>query len=297
MRSPGSAIEALVTGLVDYAGLFPPAAHSMADAVAECETHLESPERWMLGRFVVPASRLEELAARRADAHADAGTPWRVSALLSEDHARELDAIARIGAMHGGTLTVDTLEARCVTPSQVVRLAALVSPNQRLFIEISAEADQDSLLSAMADKGACAKLRTGGVQPSDIPGSHAVARFIAGCAATRVPFKVTAGLHQPVAGLRPLTYESDGPVARMHGFVNVFLGAAFAWIGMEEYRLVELLAEEDPQSFAFDARGARWRDLELSTAQISYSRSMLATAFGSCSFMEPLEGLRRHGYL
>jgi hypothetical protein len=66
---------------------------------------------------------------------------------------------------------------------------------------------------------------------------------------------------------------------------------------MEEYRLVELLAEEDPQSFAFDARGARWRDLELSTAQISYSRSMLATAFGSCSFMEPLEGLRRHGYL
>ena len=88
---------ALLAGLVDYAGLFPPAALSMDDAVAEYARGRRSPEAWMLGRFVVPAARLLEFA-RAADAHlpdAGAGEPWRLTALLGADVARRLVAASR----------------------------------------------------------------------------------------------------------------------------------------------------------------------------------------------------------
>ena len=49
-------------GLVDYAGLFPPAALAMAEAARRYAAYLGSPEAWMLGRFVVPVERLDELA-------------------------------------------------------------------------------------------------------------------------------------------------------------------------------------------------------------------------------------------
>ena len=54
------AIHALMSGLIDYAGLFPPAKLPMDKAVANYAKYLGSPESWMLGRFILPVSRLEE---------------------------------------------------------------------------------------------------------------------------------------------------------------------------------------------------------------------------------------------
>ena len=53
--------RAFLENLVDYAGLFPPAGLGMAEAAAEYARQLEGPQGWMLGRFVVPAARLDEL--------------------------------------------------------------------------------------------------------------------------------------------------------------------------------------------------------------------------------------------
>ena len=39
------------------------------------------------------------------------------------------------------------------------------------------------------------------------------------------------GLHHPVRGEYPLTYAPDAPRGVMHGFLNVFLAAAFVWHG------------------------------------------------------------------
>ena len=72
--------RALLAGLVDYAGLFPPAALSTwTRRWRSTRAGARSPEAWMLGRFVVPAGAARELA-RAADAHlpdAGAGEPWR----------------------------------------------------------------------------------------------------------------------------------------------------------------------------------------------------------------------------
>jgi hypothetical protein len=53
--------RALLERLIDHAALFPPASMPMPDALAEDRRARESEHAWLLGRFVVPASRLTEL--------------------------------------------------------------------------------------------------------------------------------------------------------------------------------------------------------------------------------------------
>jgi hypothetical protein len=56
----GSA-KALFTRLIDYAGLFPPAALPMADAVRNYDAYRRGEYAWMLGKFVVPEARVHEV--------------------------------------------------------------------------------------------------------------------------------------------------------------------------------------------------------------------------------------------
>jgi len=137
--------------------------------------------------------------------------------------------------------------------------------------------------------GCFAKIRTGGVKPDAIPSVEAVAEFIRACAQRRLPFKATAGLHHPVRSMFPLTYEPGAPRAVMHGFLNVFLAAAFAWHG--RLAIEPVLAETDSTAFRFDNR-AHWRDWSLDAAQVREARTQFAHAFGSCSFEEPVHDLQ-----
>ena len=57
-----SAIKALMTGLIDYAGLFPPASLDMETAVRNYRSYLHGEHAWMLGHFVLPANRLREFS-------------------------------------------------------------------------------------------------------------------------------------------------------------------------------------------------------------------------------------------
>ena len=59
------ASTALLRGLVDYAGLFPPAALDMSSAVRNYANYLHGPYAWVLGRLIVPASRLGEFESAR----------------------------------------------------------------------------------------------------------------------------------------------------------------------------------------------------------------------------------------
>src|SRR5215469_4630128 len=60
-------VHAAFKSLVDYAGLFPPAALGMSDAIDEYAAASEGAHAWMLGRFIVPFSRLEELGDHRRE--------------------------------------------------------------------------------------------------------------------------------------------------------------------------------------------------------------------------------------
>ncbi len=165
----------------------------------------------------------------------------------------------------------------------------IISTTKPTYCEVALEQ-----LDAVKKAGAFAKIRTGGVTPDAIPSVDSLAAYILACAERRLPFKATAGLHHPVRSNRALTYEADSRCAIMHGFINVFLAAAFAWQGQRHIH--DLLAETDPAAFRFDEH-AHWRDWSLSVDQIAEARRNFAHSFGSCSFEEPVEDLKRFGWL
>jgi len=55
------ALRELLRGLIDYAGLFPPASLDLPEAVRNYQTYRRGPHAWLLARFVVPASRAAEV--------------------------------------------------------------------------------------------------------------------------------------------------------------------------------------------------------------------------------------------
>lgn len=151
-----------------------------------------------------------------------------------------------------------------------------------------------SELDNVRTAGGFAKIRTGSIKPEGIPTVEAVAAFILKCAQLKLPFKATAGLHHPVRAVYPLTYDADAPRAVMHGFLNLFLAAAFAWHG--DKSILPILSETDAKAFRFDD-SAHWREKSLSVAQIRDARTNFAHSFGSCSFTEPVEDLKSLGFL
>jgi hypothetical protein len=56
------ALRALLSGIIDYAGLFPPASLPLEQAIRNYARYRTEPEAWMLGRFVCPVERLKELS-------------------------------------------------------------------------------------------------------------------------------------------------------------------------------------------------------------------------------------------
>ena len=73
-----ASVKTLLQGAIDYAGLFPPAALSMSEAIINYATYRNSNYNWMLGRFVVLAARLDEFSQIAGDfVLRDAVNAWR----------------------------------------------------------------------------------------------------------------------------------------------------------------------------------------------------------------------------
>ena len=294
---PDLAIRTLLAGSIDYAGLFPPAGLDMATSVRQYADYQRDPDAWALGRFVVPAARLAELEREAAPLAPDAGAaPWRLSVLLGADAARELEALGEFNCRHAApgapALSGDVVEARADSVEAVHRLLATRPRWAQAYVEIPLDRDPVALVAAVAEHGARAKVRTGGVTPDAFPTAAAVARFLRACTDAGVPFKATAGLHHPLRAEYRLTYAADSPRGTMFGFLNVFLAAAFLHDGMAEADVVRLLEERDPTAIEFSESAVEWRGHRLNQAAIVAARESGIVAFGSCSFTEPVSELR-----
>lgn len=291
--------RAFLAGLVDYAGLFPPAALAMEGAVTEYARWRRSPQGWMLGRFVLAAARLAELA-RVADAllpEPGASEPWRLSALLGPDARGDAALVDSFNSAHAGRAVVDAVELKAASADDANEALEALPAGLAAFVEVPLDGDLGALLAVLKARGARAKVRTGGVVPEAIPDPSDLARFIVACASAGVPFKATAGLHHPVRGEHALTGEAGAPRAVMHGFVNVFAAAALAREGAAVAQVEGLLREEGGEAFAFEPDGLRWRDRTMPTATLLACRRSFAASFGSCSFAEPVADLAALGML
>jgi len=309
-----SALNVLLNGLIDYAGLFPPAAVEMPEAVLHYAACRQGPRSSMLGSFVVPVSRLDEFdRAFTALSRRKKGPPaWKLSALVGEEVDAELARAIRheTPGEQFASAQIDSIEMKAASAGGVARTSGLVPHGMRVAYEIPpglGRAERWSVLSAVKNAARMAKLRTGGIEPPAIPSPGQVAEFIWDCARARVPFKATAGLHHPIRGEHRLTYATDSPSAVMHGFLNVFVGAAVAWSlaadgGMAlsadvPLDVLAIIDERDAACFTLGADRIRWRDIDVPLAAIERARADFARSFGSCSFDEPVSDLNALGWL
>jgi len=280
-------MAALLEGLVDYAGLFPPAALSMREAVEKYASYHDGPRGTMLGRFVVPASRLDEFLSA-ADALPAPEVPWRLSVLASVDDA---DAVARFNRWHSARFVIDAVETKANDVETIWRIASTFDESLVVFVEVPVTADPGLLIDEIAARQLRAKIRTGGVTADAFPTAGEVVRFMAACAHHGVPFKATAGLHHPLHGEYPLTYDAASARGTMYGFMNVFLAAALIYDGSDEREIAPLLEERDAHAIAVDDDGITWRGHYVTVGEIARARAEFATSFGSCSFEEPMQDL------
>jgi hypothetical protein len=251
----GGARHALLAGLIDHAALFPPASLPLDAAVEIDRAACERPEAWMLGRFVVPASKLGELPE---------GFERSLSVVLDLGELPSLDGFA-----------VERVEARL----EAAPALADVSGPER-FLEVWPGHEDE--LDAVAAAGASAKVRCGGATPDMFPSPGELAAFVVGCRDRGLRFKATAGLHHPIR---------DGIV---HGFLNLLGAAVLAHAeGAGERELAEVLLEDDAGAFEVSGEAFAVHGREHGAAAVAAARAELFAGYGSCSFSEPVEDLHR----
>jgi hypothetical protein len=189
----------LLAGLIDHAALFPPASMSVEDALAEDRRLRASRHGWIVGRFVVPASRLAELG----------NAELRLTVVLDSpptDDSR-----------------IEAVEAR---PG--VNLEGLVGLADEVYAEISlADADPMPILERVAGLGLRAKFRCGPVAPS----ARTLGAAIAACRELGIPFKATAGLHHAL--------PTDGEHGFLNLLAAAVFGRQEAALATRELELTE----------------------------------------------------------
>jgi hypothetical protein len=312
--------KSLLDGIIDYAGLFPPAQLPMDEAFARFIEHRSSDDGWMLARFVCPAARLAELEPLVAGAESSR-FPIVVSVLgrggdtletFLESVYQDEKKMAAFSVHLADRVVVDMFEVRlpeaggaAVAVNQAsLRLTGNNSRVLTPFFEVSllgewrprlpaaAAAVRDTDRKAVDRNRVGLKIRCGGLEASAIPEVAAVAAAIATCRATGVPLKATQGLHHPFRHHDP---ELDADV---HGFINLFAASTLAHVhDLSVTKLIEIVAEVDPEAFVFGRGHLVWRDLEASADEVAEARGALLTSFGSCSFSEPRDDLRTLGFV
>jgi hypothetical protein len=285
-------VRTLLGGAIDYAGLFPPAALGMNEALGRYLAYRASPDAWALGRFVVPALRLDELAAAMPHSPPAGGPLVPLSALIGTGTADDVNLIerfnldcSRIGAR------VDSVEVKAESEHVVRAVLGVIPPRWVRYVEVALDDGLPASLDAVERGGGFAKVRTGGTTPEAIPTPERLIGFLEETARRKLACKATAGLHHPVRGLHRLTEAPDTAWAVMYGYLNVLIAASILWRGGDRALAREALLESELGAFTINGDALLWHDLRFDGDALTLMRDGFFHGFGSCSFTEPLEEL------
>lgn len=316
-----SAMRALMTDLIDYAGLFPPASLALEPAIRRYAKDRQSADAWMLGKFICPAAKFKDLSACAADLFAQQ-PPFHFSALgragdtrigFVDNVRRDVADILAFCDFHRDRVRVDAFETR-LPPDVIAAESAreidrtirdaealydVVQQDCRtMFFEVpligvprkavrEAILGVDDLSGGWGRRGL--KFRCGGVESAQFPSPAELAFAISEAAGLGTPMKFTAGLHHP------FRHYNDGVKTHMYGFVNVFAAVMLVRevAHPDRERTAEaVLRDENPANFKFTEEGLHWRDVLIPTLAITNVRTRIALGYGSCSFDEPRDDLR-----
>ena len=287
-----------MTGLIDYAGLFPPASLDIETALGNYASYLEGENGWMLGRCVVPAVQLDRVVLH---------PEFRCSVIVSPGVSRE--ELDQLSTFTGSLEMVETrLPDTARFPDQIsdqllqlkTRLGQAGLRGVQLFVETGSAAPAAAAIAAFNSRGSGGevidsvgyKLRCGGLEKQAFPAPERVAEVIGICRGHDIPMKFTAGMHHPLYNYSP---EIE---TMQHGFINIFGAAMLCWrCNLSTEKMAQCLLDKTAHHFHFTEENFSWQDKTISTSEIKRLRQSKAISFGSCSFAEPVEGLRLLGLL
>lgn len=297
--------------LIDYAGLFPPAGLPIEAAIRNYQVYSLDQDSWMLGKFIMPVTRLHELVPYLPLFSKDNQLKLSVIGNRSReaDECMELltgsfEKIQSFRDQYQASARIDVLDLPLPPISlQDHHLEAIGRGTSKLglqiFCELTHELNADWKTSMIAGLNEIAaynetsgsrlgiKLRTGGVTAEAFPTANQVAIVLAGCRDRDLPLKFTAGLHHSVR-----MYRNDVNT-KMHGFLNVFFAGLLAKSHkLEIQKIAEIIEDEHPESFKFSSEGLHWRHLSMTSCEIQAYRNEGLSSYGSCSFDEPRDEMR-----
>lgn len=299
--------SALMDTIIDYAGIFPPTELPLEKAIHNYAQYINRNKSWMIGPFVFPVARLDEL-----DEYMHLFTsekPLTLSAIIkkadSEDDIlkllkKDLEKIQQFQKKYEGKFTTTSLELPLPsldvskkTLEKIVTLSEQYNVTCYCEVPLHQGITRDEFTQIIANFAKAnnsknqlrAKLRTGSVKRELIPEIETVASFIDVCKENKVSMKFTAGLHHPVREYRE---EVDG---MMHGFLNVFTAGLMAYYyDLNKSKIIDILSDEDKTSFSFNDDHLIWNDLKISSTDIQKLRNYVCS-FGSCNFIGPFKEL------
>jgi len=318
-------LNAFMKGIIDYAGLFPPADLSLDTSIQKYSAYRKTDDAWMLSRYIIPAWRLDELAPY-GETLFEEGAPFNFSVLgkgtetVSDyrDHLEDIvAALEEFHQTHGDRVTTDILEIKLpreavfANDPELLReiytetVAALDHTPQMpseiffegffdknwkkeigLLIEVLQQVNDE--MATQHVRQVAFKLRCGGVEAHMFPSVEQIAFTLNAVREHNIAVKCTAGLHHPIR------HYADSVQTKMHGFFNVFGGAMLSYAhDLSNNELTDILTEEDPGNFVFEEEEFRWKDVSISTEDITELRDVALISFGSCSFDEPREDLQQ----
>lgn len=258
----------LLAALVDDAGLFPPTALPMREALARHRRDLAGGDPMLTHRFLCPAARVEELRDGlepgdriRLGVIASAGSPDGDLPTA----AAAIDADPR--------LRLALVEIACALSELSTALDTATAFGVPVFVEAADRLDTPRLAAALADRAAGLKVRCGGVRPELFPTPEEIAEALVAAVAAGIPVKATAGLHHAVRYRDPATGSTH------HGYLNLVVAAARAAAGAGPGPVAAALSITDGAALAAEAA-------RLGPEPTSATRRLLA-GYGSCSTATP----------
>lgn len=292
-------LRSLLEGVIDYAGLFPPAKLATGPAVEEFLAYREGENAWLMTRFACSASHLVELAEELEKHPLTEPVPVTVIGTGGKDKhhwdtalALDIQNMAKFKEMTRLSAVIEAYEIRLPDNHHTEGyLHALKSINtEEMFIEIPwADGMEEAIACVAESEFAFAKARCGGLEASAFPSTGELAAFIQHCVQLDVPFKLTAGLHQP------LPHFDKASNAEHHGFLNVLIATALSQVhDLSKREIEQILIVKDVGEFKFGANHLTWGTFGATIEEIAGGRELFRS-FGSCSLEEPLEGLASAG--
>ncbi|MCH8275036.1 MAG: hypothetical protein IH851_09620 [Armatimonadetes bacterium] len=300
-----------MAGVIDYAGLFPPAKLPLDEALRNYTEYVNGPEAWLVSRFVIPVARLRDVEAHKEEFAANdrtmrfsvIGRGGETEAEFRRNLEQDAGEIREFHTTHAGRCVADAFEVKApaatVESGGLDRLlpefGRLFGQQMSVFIELHFGGDwRQSLPRAVAEiraaGGAALKVRTGGVTAEAFPTVEQLALLMGECVRLDLPFKATAGLHHPVR------WKDDEIGVWQHGFINLLVSAVLARVHkLPSERIEDVLGETDAAAFRFDDDAVEWSGQRASLRQIEDGRRFVVS-FGSCSAEEPIEDLAKLGY-